>query len=81
MTRVCVRCKEVLGEKCVRCGAEAVPFHVTPQSNAPAGQDFDCPACGHQFTRGEGGETGGMCEACVNAALRKADERQKAGRQ
>lgn len=81
MTRVCAYCKEVLGEKCVTCGAEAVPVHADPGSSAPAAQDFECPACRHRFCRGEGGETGGMCEACFDEELRKAHELQNAGRQ
>ena len=81
MTRVCVQCKDVLGEKCLQCGAEAVPVHADAQSNAPAGQDFECPSCDHRFTQGEGGETGGMCEACFDDTLQKAHEQQKAGRQ
>ena len=80
MTRVCVQCMELLGEKCVRCGAEAVPIRADAQSNAHAGQDFECLACRHRFSRGEGGETGGMCESCFDAILGKAHERQKAGR-
>lgn len=80
MTRVCAYCKDVLGEKCVRCGADAVAVHADAQSNTPAGQDFECLACRHRFTRGEGGVTGGMCERCFDAALRKAHEQQKAGR-
>ncbi|MBZ5694442.1 MAG: hypothetical protein LAN36_03675 [Acidobacteriia bacterium] len=80
MTRVCVQCKEVLGEKCVRCGTEAVTIHADQQSNAHGGQEFKCHACGHRFRQGEGGETGGMCEPCFDAALRKAHEQEKAGR-
>ena len=81
MTRVCVQCKELLGEKCKQCGAEAAPIQADPQPNAPTGQEFKCPACAHRFTQGEGGETGGMCEQCFDAVLRKAHEQQKACRQ
>jgi DNA-directed RNA polymerase subunit RPC12/RpoP len=81
VTRVCVQCGEALGERCVQCGAEAVPLHAAPQSTVPAGLDFECPACGHRFTKGEGGVTGGMCEPCFDTALRKAHEQQKTGRQ
>jgi hypothetical protein len=80
VTRVCVQCGERLGEKCVRCGAEARPIHADVQSTAPSENDFGCSACGHHFTGGEGGNTGGMCEACFDEALRKAHEVQKAGR-
>jgi hypothetical protein len=81
LTRVCVQFQQVLGEKCVRCGVEAVPVHADAHSNAHAGQDFECLACRHRFSRGEGGETGGMCEPCFDAALQKAHEPQEAGRQ
>ena len=80
MTRVCVDCGEKLGEKCVRCGAESVPLDPNAQGHPAARIEFRCPACGHQFTQGEGGETGGMCEQCFDAALRIAHERQKTGR-
>jgi DNA-directed RNA polymerase subunit RPC12/RpoP len=80
VTRVCVRCEEVLGEKCVRCGTEAVPLHSNGQGHATTRVEFRCPACGHRFTQGDGGETGGMCEPCFDEALRKAHERQKSGR-
>jgi DNA-directed RNA polymerase subunit RPC12/RpoP len=80
VTRVCVQCDEALGEKCAKCGAEAVPLHPVAQGRPSTGIEFKCPECGHRFTQGEGGETGGMCEPCFDAALRKAHERQKAGR-
>jgi len=81
VTRVCVQCKDVLGEKCVQCGAEAAPVDSNAQGHHPTGIEFACRACSHRFSRGEGGETGGMCEACFDETLRKAHEQQKAGRQ
>jgi hypothetical protein len=71
MTRVCIRCNRIIGEKCARCGTE-----VTAVSNGHAvtGADFDCPSCGHHFQQGDGGETGGMCEPCFDAELQSAHE-------
>ena len=71
MTRVCIRCNRIIGEKCVHCGTEA-----TANSNGHEVTDaeFDCPSCGHHFPQGDGGETGGMCEPCFDAQLRKAHE-------
>ncbi len=71
MTRFCIRCNRIIGEKCVRCGREA-----TANSNVHAvtAAEFDCPSCGNHFAQGDGGETGGMCEPCFDAELRKARE-------
>ena len=71
MTRFCIRCNRIIGEKCVQCGTEA-----TANSNVyrVTGTDFNCPSCGHHFPQGDGGETGGMCEPCFDAELRKAHE-------
>lgn len=80
VTRVCVQCKDVLGEKCVQCGAKAAPDS-NAQGHPSTENEFRCLACSHGFSGGEGGETGGMCEACFDETLRKAHEQQKAGRQ
>ena len=71
MKRFCVRCSRIIGEKCIQCGTEA-----TASSNGlgVTGTDFVCPSCGHHFLQGDGGETGGMCEPCFGAELRKAHE-------
>ncbi len=71
MTRFCIQCNRIIGEKCVQCGTE-----VTASSNGHGvtGADFECPSCGHHFLQGDGGETGGMCEPCVDAELQKARE-------
>jgi hypothetical protein len=81
VTRVCVQCKELLGEKCVQCGAEAAPVDSNTQGHPPTRIEFRCPACRRRFSRGEGGETGGMCKPCLDEALRKAHEVQTASRQ
>jgi DNA-directed RNA polymerase subunit RPC12/RpoP len=73
MTRVCIRCTRIIGEKCVRCGAEATPLNVNSSGHAVPGTEFDCSTCGHHFTQGEGGETGGMCERCLDSSLRQDD--------
>ena len=71
MTRFCIQCNRIIGEKCVECGME-----VTAKSNGHAvtRAEFDCPSCGHRFPQGEGGETGGMCEPCFDTELQKAQE-------
>ncbi len=71
MTRFCIRCNQIIGEKCVQCGTEA-----TANSNVygVTGMDFNCPSCGHHFPKGDGGETGGMCESCFDSELRNAHE-------
>ena len=71
MTRFCIRCNRIIGEKCVQCGTEA-----TANSNGHAVTDaeFDCPSCGHHFTRGNGGATGGMCEPCFDGELQEVHE-------
>ena len=74
MTRICVQCQRTIGEKCGRCGTEAAPLHAKGQP--PTEVEFRCPFCTHQFSQGEGGETGGMCEPCLDAALRNAREQQ-----
>jgi transposase-like protein len=71
MTRICIRCNRIIGEKCAQCGME-----VTANSNGHAVTiaEFDCPSCGYHFSQGDGGETGGMCEPCFDAELRKAHQ-------
>jgi transposase-like protein len=71
MTRFCIQCNRIIGEKCVHCGTEA-----TANSNGGAfsGAEFDCPSCGYHFTQGDGGKTGGMCEPCFDAELENAFE-------
>jgi hypothetical protein len=71
MTRFCIQCNRIIGEKCVQCGTK-----VTGSSNghAASSAEFDCPSCGHHFLQGDGGETGGMCEPCFDAELQKAHE-------
>jgi len=71
MTRTCILCNRTIGEKCVQCGTEA---SVNPNVHALTEAEFDCPACGHHFTKGDGGATGGMCEPCFDAELRNAHE-------
>jgi hypothetical protein len=76
MTRFCIQCNRILGEKCVHCGTEAAPITTNPRGHAVAGTEFDCSACGHHFPQGEGGEAGGMCEPCFEASFRLRMSRQ-----
>jgi hypothetical protein len=71
MTRFCVRCNRIIGEKCIQCGTEAI---ANSNGHGPIGADFGCPSCGRHFLQGDGGETGGMCEPCFGAELQKAHE-------
>jgi len=71
MTRFCVQCNRIIGEKCIQCGTEAF---ANSNGHVVTGGDFDCPSCGHRFLQGDGGETGGMCEPCFGAELQKASE-------
>ncbi len=66
MTRLCAVCKQVLGEKCARCGAEATPLEVNARGHALVRAEFFCPACGHRFSQGDGGPTG--CAASVSGS-------------
>ena len=61
MTRVCMDCEAELGEKCSRCsdGGQVFPWE---------GQ-LRCIKCGLIFTRGQGGETHGLCETCKSRRL------------
>jgi|GEM_PF-5171630 len=72
MTRLCIRCDRIIGEKCVQCGTEAIA--ISNGRHAVTGTEFDCPSCGHRFPQGDGGETSGMCEPCFDAELQKAHE-------
>ena len=71
MTRFCIRCNRIIGEKCIQCGREAT---AASKGLALTGAEFDCPSCARHFPQGDGGETGGMCEPCFDAELRKARE-------
>jgi hypothetical protein len=71
MTRTCTLCNRIIGEKCVQCGTEA---SANPNGQAATDAEFDCPACGHHFTQGDGGATGGMCEPCFDSELQTAQE-------
>ena len=57
MTRICTLCKQIMGEKCARCGTEATPLKANSYGQAVTGTEFDCPSCGHHFPQGDGGET------------------------
>ena len=59
MTRRCAWCGANLGEKCPRCGS----VHVSDISQQDAAGKFLC-SCGHEFERGEGGTTHGICGDC-----------------
>ena len=71
MTRFCIQCNRIIGEKCVQCGMEAT---ANSNGHAVTGVDFDCSSCGHHFLQRDGGETGGMCEPCFDAELQEAHE-------
>jgi hypothetical protein len=69
MTRTCILCNRIIGEKCAQCGTEA---SANPNGHAVNDAEFDCPACAHHFAQGDGGATGGMCEPCFDSELQTA---------
>ena len=71
MTRFCIQCNRMIGEKCLHCGTEATALS---NGGVVTGAEFDCPSCGYHFTQGDGGKTGGMCEPCFDAELENAFE-------
>jgi DNA-directed RNA polymerase subunit RPC12/RpoP len=71
LTRICMYCDQIMGEKCSRCGAEAIPLRTNSNEHAVIGTDFDCPHCGHHFPQGDGGEVGGVCEPGFDEELRR----------
>ena len=72
MTRICSVCRSVIGEKCAHCGAEAQPLNVNAAGHPIPGSDFLCPQCGRRFPQGDGGETSGLCKACLQIERGKA---------
>jgi len=74
MTRFCIHCNRNIGEKCAHCGSEATPLKTSSSCGAMHGTEFDCPACGHRFSQGEGGEFGGICGSCFISELRSVHE-------
>jgi hypothetical protein len=73
MIRRCIQCRQIIGEKCALCGTSTPP-RANSNPNAVTVTEFNCPAYGHHFSQGDGGETGGICETCFDAELRKAHE-------
>jgi hypothetical protein len=51
MTRLCMVCKQIMGEKCARCGTEATPLKTNSNGLAMTGTEFDCPSCCHHFAQ------------------------------
>jgi hypothetical protein len=72
MTRVCSVCRKVLGEKRPACGGEAQPLNVNAAGHPIVGTEFLCPQCNRRFGQGEGGETSGLCKACLQIERGKA---------
>jgi hypothetical protein len=69
MTRLCMRCEQIVGEKCARCGTQVT---VNSNGHAVTNAEFNCPLCGYSFAQGDGGETGGLCTPCLETELKKA---------
>jgi hypothetical protein len=74
MTRICILCERIIGEKCARCGREVAAPKTDSNGDAMTGTTFDCASCRHHFPQGDGGKTGGMCELCFDAALLRGHE-------
>lgn len=69
MTRVCMDCKTVLGEKCPSCGGSNLTLQRAFFARTYVCTDPDCSylkkhARAREFVKGEGGETHGLCEDC-----------------
>lgn len=77
MTRVCMDCKAVMGEKCPKCGSNAIVidgkgFCLRDVANCCHGLS---PFHVHGFPVGEGGATHGLCASCF--AFRNHQLRQR----
>lgn len=70
MTRVCCECGIQYGEKCPLCGGEPVWTGETAGPGFEA-RLFQCGQ-GHVWFEGEGGETHGYCDRCLERVLRSA---------
>src|SRR5262249_24346843 len=68
MTRFCMRCDRIIGEKCFQCGTEAI---ADSNGHAVTWADFGCPSCGYHFPRGDGGETEASRHGVHNPELQK----------
>ena len=62
MTRLCMDCGAELGERCCRCGSVVI-------AKADSTPYLECLNCKLQFSKGQGGETHGLCGVCLNARL------------
>jgi len=69
MTRICTLCKQIMDEKCARCGTEATPLKANSYGQPVTGTEFDCPSCNHHFPQGDGGETGAPCASRASMPL------------
>jgi hypothetical protein len=64
MQRICGKCRNVLGEKCGKCGSnDLIGLKITD-----AVDQFLCP-CGNTWKTGDEPETTGLCITCLAAAL------------
>lgn len=59
MTRICIDCKKIYGEKCAVCGSIDLAFF-------RGGAICRCNACENLFRPGGGGTTGGYCPPCLD---------------
>jgi hypothetical protein len=72
MTRFCMDCKKLLGEKCPHCGSLDIA------SDNPEQTCFHCRHCGQSFTEGQGGSTDGCCSTCIDKRNCEITARRKA---
>lgn len=78
MTRVCQFCKRPYGEKCGKCGSEAV--HQAANVPSVGITLWECMDCPHSWISGEEPPTHGICPTCaqkleLDAHLRGTDDR------
>jgi transposase-like protein len=74
MTRFCMDCKKLLGEKCARCGST----NLSERNYTDSTTGFHCHGCGHNFRQGEGGNTDGCCAECVEKRNHERQARRSA---
>lgn len=64
MTRLCMDCGIILGEKCPHCGCILVRAWLTLFRKR---ERYQClhPNCGRKFNPGQGGITHTLCQPCL----------------
>jgi hypothetical protein len=61
MTRICMYCKKVIGEKCGKCGSLDVAWNCEWEF-------WQCLVCGFRWLPGSEPATHGICKECWHVA-------------